>query len=199
VLAERALTAVMRPLSRRYTAHSPVAEGAAFPPPTPGKTYLLYAHVPFCERLCTYCSFNRFLYNEDIARAYFRDLREEMRMAAALGYKFGALYVGGGTPTILVDELCATIDLARELFRIHEVSAETSPNQIGPELAAQLEGRVDRMSVGVQSFDDSLLRQMDRYDKYGSGAEVLKAISGARDLFHSLRSEERRVGKECTG
>jgi len=185
MLAERCLTAVMRPLSRFYTAHGPVDQ-ASLPAPTPGKTYLLYAHVPFCERLCTYCSFNRFLFNEDIAARYFADLREEMRIAAGLGYHFGSLYVGGGTPTILIDELCETIDLARELFHIREVSAETSPNQIGPELAGRLEGRVDRMSVGVQSFDDTLLRQMDRYDKYGSGKELFEIISGCRDLFHSL-------------
>jgi coproporphyrinogen III oxidase-like Fe-S oxidoreductase len=185
MLAERALTAVMRPLSRWYTSHGPV-DDARIPAPVPGQTYLLYAHVPFCERLCTYCSFNRFLFNEDIAVRYFADLREEMRIAASLGYHFGSLYVGGGTPTILVDELCRTIDLARELFHIREVSAETSPNQIGPELAEQLEGRVDRMSVGVQSFDDKLLRQMDRYDKYGSGRDLFRTISESRDLFHSL-------------
>jgi len=185
LFAERALTAVMRPLSRRYTAHGPV-DDAQLPAPAPGKTYLLYAHVPFCERLCTYCSFNRFLFNEDIASRYFADLREEMRVAAGLGYHFGSLYVGGGTPTILIDELCATIDLARELFHIREVSAETSPNQIGPELAARLEGRVDRMSVGVQSFDDTLLRQMDRQEKYGSGRELFEIIANSRGLFHSL-------------
>jgi coproporphyrinogen III oxidase-like Fe-S oxidoreductase len=185
MFAERALTTVMRRLSRRYTAHEPV-DHAVLPPPTPGKTYLLYAHVPFCERLCTYCSFNRFLFNEGVAQRYFSDLREEMRVAAGLGYRFGALYVGGGTPTILVDELCRTIDLARELFRIREVSAETSPNQLGHELADALEGRVDRMSVGVQSFDDTLLHQMDRYDKYGSGAQLFETISAARGTYHSL-------------
>jgi len=185
MFAERALTAVMRPLSRRYTAHSPLGR-VGHPCPVPGKTYLLYAHVPFCERLCNYCSFNRFLFQEDIARDYFVNLRDEMRIAASLGYRFGALYVGGGTPTILVEELCRTIDLARELFRIREVSAETSPCQLGPELARRLEGRVDRMSVGVQSFDDTLLRQMDRYEKYGSGGDLFGTISAARDLFHSL-------------
>ena len=185
MLAERALTAVMRPLSRWYTSHGPV-DDARVPAPAAGKTYLLYAHVPFCERLCTYCSFNRFLHNEEIATRYFADLREEMRIAAGLGYHFGSLYVGGGTPTILVNELCRTIDLARELFHIREVSAETSPNQIGAELADRLEGRVDRMSVGVQSFDDKLLRQMDRYEKYGSGRELFEIISKSAGLFHSL-------------
>jgi coproporphyrinogen III oxidase-like Fe-S oxidoreductase len=175
----------MRPLSRHYTAHEAV-HNATLPAPMPGKTYLLYAHVPFCERLCTYCSFNRFLFNEEIATRYFADLREEMRIAAGMGYHFGSLYVGGGTPTILIDELCQTIDLARELFHIREVSAETSPNQIGPELAARLEGRVDRMSVGVQSFDYKLLHQMDRHEKYGSGRDLFDIISNSRGLFHSL-------------
>jgi menaquinone C8-methyltransferase len=185
LFAERVLTTVMRPLSRHYTAHGPV-DDAQLPAPVSGRTYLLYAHVPFCERLCTYCSFNRFLFNEDVASRYFGDLREEMRVAAGLGYHFGSLYVGGGTPTILVDELCQTIDLARELFHIREVSAETSPNQIGPELADRLEGRVDRMSVGVQSFSDVLLHQMDRHEKYGSGRELFEIISNSRGLFHSL-------------
>ena len=76
-------------------------------------------------------------------------------MVADLGYDFGSLYVGGGTPTILLDELCQTIDLARELFSIREVSSETSPNHLGPEWPSALDGRIQRMSVGVQSFDDA--------------------------------------------
>jgi hypothetical protein len=68
--------------------------------------------------LCPYCSFNRFPYREDAAHAYFRALREEMRMVADRGYRFSAMYVGGGTPTVRVDELVATIDLARQLFGV---------------------------------------------------------------------------------
>lgn len=157
------------------------------PAPQQGHGYVLYAHVPFCERLCTYCSFNRFLYKESWARSYFADLREEMRMTARLGYDFASLYVGGGTPTILLDELCETIDLARELFpSIREVSAETSPNHLSPELVAQLSERVQRLSVGVQSFDDRLLRQMDRYGKYGCGEEVFDRVAGVAGAFDSF-------------
>jgi coproporphyrinogen III oxidase-like Fe-S oxidoreductase len=185
MLAERALTAVMRRLSRRYTAHAPTAMDM-LPAPMPGKRYVLYTHVPFCERLCTYCSFNRFLFREDLARRYFASMREEMRMVAALGYDFGSLYVGGGTPTILLDELNQTIDLANELFDIGEVSAETSPNHLTPEVVETLGGRVQRMSVGVQSFDDRLLRVMDRYEKYGNGQSLFEAIASARGWFPSL-------------
>lgn len=69
-------------------------------------------HVPFCERLCPYCSFNRFPYREQRARDYFQALRQEMRMLADQGYDFESVYVGGGTPTVDIDELCETIDLA---------------------------------------------------------------------------------------
>jgi coproporphyrinogen III oxidase-like Fe-S oxidoreductase len=185
MLAERALTAVMRRLSRRYIAHGPT-ELEMLPDPKPGKRYVLYAHVPFCERLCTYCSFNRFLFREDLARRYFSGLREEMRMVADLGYDFASLYVGGGTPTILLDELNTTIDLAHELFDIGEVSSETSPNHLTPEVVETLGGRVQRMSVGVQSFDDRLLRVMDRYEKYGNGQSLFESIAGARGWFPSL-------------
>jgi coproporphyrinogen III oxidase-like Fe-S oxidoreductase len=148
---------------------------------------VLYAHVPFCERLCTYCSFNRFLYKEDRARAYFADLRNEMRMAADLGYDFDSLYIGGGTPTILLDELATTIDLAHELFpSLGEVSSETSPNHLTDELVSVLTGRVHRLSVGIQSFDDCLLRQMDRYGKYGSGDEVFERVAAVAGKFPSF-------------
>jgi len=186
VLAERCVSQVLGILNRGYLSTSPVSL-ERLPGPQEGHGYVLYAHVPFCERLCTYCSFNRFLYKESWARAYFADLREEMHMAARLGYDFASLYIGGGTPTILVDELCETIDLARELFpAIREVSAETSPNHLCPELVSELSHRVQRLSVGVQSFDDRLLMQMDRYGKYGSGEEVFERVASVAGDFHSF-------------
>ncbi len=185
MLAERLLSSAVETAQRRYfrSAPRPVDQ---LPAPESGVGYMLYAHVPFCQQLCPYCSFNRFPYAEDRARLYFRALRDQMRMVAELGYDFGALYIGGGTPTILVDELATTIDLARELFGIREVSTETNPNQLTPEILEPLRGHVQRMSVGVQSFDDGLLRQMDRYDKYGSGEETLRRIQAMGGFFDSL-------------
>ncbi len=185
MLAERLLSAAVATTQGSYFAKSP-RQVPSLPGPQPGKQYLLYAHVPFCERLCPYCSFNRFPFSEDPARVYFRSLRTQMRMVADLGYAFGSLYIGGGTPTILVDELCETIDLARELFGELEVSTETNPNHLIPEVLEPLKDRVQRMSVGVQSFDDDLLKQMDRYDKYGSGAEILERLQSLEGFFHSL-------------
>jgi coproporphyrinogen III oxidase-like Fe-S oxidoreductase len=185
MLAERLLSAAVATTQGSYFAKVPRSV-PSLPGPEAGKQYLLYAHVPFCERLCPYCSFNRFPFSEDPARAYFKSLRQQMRMVAELGYTFDSLYIGGGTPTILVDELCETIDLARELFGELEVSTETNPNHLIPEVLEPLKDRVQRMSVGVQSFDDDLLKQMDRYDKYGSGAEILERLQSLEGFFHSL-------------
>ncbi len=185
MLSERMISSALHVLNRYYLAESP-CELEHLPDPEPGHGYVLYAHVPFCERLCLYCSFNRFLYSEDRARAYFRSLREEMRIVAGLGYDFPSLYIGGGTPTILLDELCATIDLAKTLFSVQEVSCETSPNHLGPELIDALSERVQRLSVGVQSFEDTLLKQMDRLDKYGGGEELFEKVKSVEGAFHSL-------------
>ena len=67
-----------------------------------------------------------------------------------------------------------------------EVNSETNPNHLIPEYLDKLHGRIQRLSVGVQSFDDGLLRQMDRYQKYGSGEEIFERIGEAAPYFESL-------------
>ena len=188
MLAERLLTAVMRRTNDRYLTLSPAGIDK-LPEPVAGREYLLYVHVPFCERLCPYCSFNRFPFNAERSTRYFKNLREEMRMVHALGYDFGSMYVGGGTPTIDLPELIATIDLARELFSIKEVSSETNPNHLYPKWMDPLDGRVQRLSVGVQSLDDGLLKQMDRYDKYGSAEQILERLQAMEGRFHSMNAD----------
>ncbi|MCI8468387.1 MAG: radical SAM protein [Eggerthellaceae bacterium] len=188
MLSERMLTTVMRECTKSYLKLSPT-DDTMMPAPVPGQRYMLYMHVPFCERLCPYCSFNRFPFAEDRARPYFANMRKEMLMLKDLGYDFDSVYIGGGTPTILLDELCDTIDLARETFSVKEVSSETNPNHLIPSYLDKLQGRVQRLSVGVQSFDDGLLKQMDRYDKYGCGQEIMERIQDASPYFTSMNAD----------
>ncbi len=185
MLAERFLTNLLKPMIRRSLLSGPTDE-THLPGPTAGERYMLYLHVPFCERLCPYCSFNRYPFREDLARPYFKNLRAEMMMLKNLGYDFESLYFGGGTPTVLIDELCETIDLARDAFSVEEVGVETNPNHLVPEYLEKMTGRIQRLSVGVQSFDDGLLKQMDRYEKYGSGQEIFERIGEAVPYFDSL-------------
>lgn len=185
MLSERLLTRAVRICSARFMNIKP-CQVERIPGPKPGQPYMLYAHIPFCERLCPYCSFNRFPFSEKRAVPYFENLRRELMMVKELGYDFDSLYIGGGTPTIMLDELCDFIDTAKREFSIKEVSCETNPNHLIPEYLEKLQGRVDRMSVGVQSFDDGLLKQMDRYDKYGDGKSILEAVKVAAPYFKSL-------------
>ena len=188
MLAERLISFAVREASKNYLKINPTTDERV-PGPRPGQKYMLYMHVPFCQKLCPYCSFNRFPFTADRAIPYFEALRREMRMLAELGYDFDSVYIGGGTPTIMIDELCATIDQARELFSIREVSSETNPNHLVEPILEKLEGRVQRLSVGVQSFDDGLLKQMDRYDKYGSADQIIERIQLATPYFVSMNAD----------
>jgi len=136
--------------------------------PTP---LLLYIHIPFCMTLCPYCSFHKFRFDEPSAKRYFELLHQEMRMVHALGYRFDSIYFGGGTTTILPHELAKTIDLAKSLFDIREVSCESDPQHLNDLEDADLVGKIDRLSVGIQSFDDNTLKQIGRYKKFGSAKE----------------------------
>lgn len=188
MFSERLLTKAVESATDRYLQLEPTQE-PHMPAPVEGKKYMLYMHVPFCERLCPYCSFNRFPFSEERAKPYFKNMRKEMLMLKDLGYDFESVYIGGGTPTIMLDELCKTIDLARDTFNIKEVSSETNPNHLIPSYLEKLKGRVQRLSVGVQSFDDGLLKQMDRYDKYGSGDEIFERIGEASPYFVSMNAD----------
>jgi coproporphyrinogen III oxidase-like Fe-S oxidoreductase len=163
--------------------------GASLPQKQANHNRLLYVHIPFCESLCPYCSFHRVVQDEDLCRQYHDALRTEIRFYRDAGYDFAGLYVGGGTPTILMDELEQTLAVATDCFNIREISVETNPNHLTPQNVAVLKGRgVNRLSVGVQSFDDGLLKAMGRYEKYGSGSSIagrLREMSGQFDTLNA--------------
>jgi coproporphyrinogen III oxidase-like Fe-S oxidoreductase len=167
-------------------------EGAAPHIPTTNiqKPRLLYIHVPFCEKLCPYCSFNRIVFDEPLCRDYFRALRKEILLYKERGFDFRGIYVGGGTPTVLIDELEETLALARNCFQIVEISVETNPNHLTEaNLTALKRAGVNRFSVGVQSFDNRLLKDMDRYEKYGGGEEIRDRLKEVLGRFDTLNAD----------
>ncbi|MBI2497064.1 MAG: coproporphyrinogen III oxidase family protein [Opitutae bacterium] len=167
------------------------ADGRVPPVPREGGCYL-YVHIPFCEVLCPFCSFHRVQHCHEQAQRYFVALRAEYFVALRAeiwqyhlaGVRFEGAYFGGGTPTTEPDELIATIGLVRRLFDVREISVETNPKDLGPPLLERLRAAgVTRLSVGVQSFDNDLLREMERHDKYGSGEETAARIRAAAGIF----------------
>lgn len=141
------------------------------------KQYMLYAHIPFCHVFCPYCSFHKYKFEPDLCKKYFENLRKEMRQIKDLGYDFYQMYVGGGTTLIDEYELLKTLELAKKLFSIKEISCESDPNHISN--LKIFKGLINRISVGVQSFDNEILKKIGRYEKFGEQKKLIEKISKA--------------------
>ena len=178
---------VLRRANRRVLSFSEADAAPALPPPDPGQRYLLYLHVPYCRVLCPFCSFHRVRFSRDRTAPYFDSLRREIHLVSDAGYVFDELYVGGGTPTVMPEALLRTLDLVRSLHPVRAVSVETNPDDIDSDNIGRLrDAGVNRVSVGVQSFDDRLLAEMQRLEPYGSGAEIALRLEKARGRVDTL-------------
>ncbi|MCX6001811.1 MAG: radical SAM protein [Chloroflexi bacterium] len=101
-------------------------------------------------------------------------------------FKFNDFYFGGGTPTVLMDELSSFIAYLGSKFEVKRISLETTPRELTPETIAQLqESGVNRLSVGVQSFDNTLLKAMGRTLFKGEDSiEKLRLAQGKFDTIN---------------
>lgn len=130
----------------------------------------IYIHIPFCVRKCNYCDFISYPeQSPEVMAVYCRLLEEEMKLAAGTWQPGPAatVFLGGGTPTILPADLLERILVAVEGYFNRqpeaEVSVEANPGTITLEKLRVLRSAgVNRLSLGVQSFDDRLLKAMGR-------------------------------------
>ncbi|MFH0821809.1 MAG: coproporphyrinogen III oxidase family protein [Pseudomonadota bacterium] len=186
MVVEKVMTAYLRRVYSRILSLDSF-DDLTPPRPEEGAKYLLYVHIPFCEELCPYCSFNRFPFERELALQYLKGVEKEVSLYADLGFDFASLYVGGGTPTVLPAEMAELLHTLRSRFRIGQISLETNPNHLTDDIVATLkDAGVNRLSVGVQSFDDSLLQQMERLHKYGSGEEIRERLLKYAGTFDTL-------------
>ena len=187
MIGDRLIGNHMRRVARRHLSFQPVATTSGLPRADTDRRYLLYLHVPFCVVLCPFCSFHRVRFRQDRALSYFDALEREIEIAANAGFTYSEVYFGGGTPTVLPDKLARIVRRLREEYGADRVSAETNPNDLGMEsLEALADAGINRLSVGVQSFDDDLLRQMERFEKYGSGEQIRAHLRRAHGIFDTL-------------
>jgi coproporphyrinogen III oxidase-like Fe-S oxidoreductase len=100
------------------------------------------------------------------------------------------VYIGGGTPTILMDELLRTLSVIQEMFSPGEISVETNPDRLSSESLFSLASMgVKRVSVGIQTFDDDLLRAIGRYDKYGSAEQLKTRLIEGQGIVDTLNAD----------
>jgi oxygen-independent coproporphyrinogen-3 oxidase len=141
----------------------------------------LYIHIPFCSAICNYCNFNRGLYDEALKTRYVAALLQEIRGAGA-GAPADTIFFGGGTPSLIEpSEIGSIITACRESFALAagaEITLEANPESVSEaRLAGYRAAGVNRVSFGVQSFDDAELRRLSRLHT-ASRAEL--AVTEAR-------------------
>ena len=151
-----------------------------------GRPLSLYIHIPFCNTLCFYCACNKVI-TKDRSKSedYVRYLIKEMGMQAKLlgaGQVVEQLHFGGGTPTFLSDEEIRRLMAAiRENFKLvedGEYSIEIDPRKVSDETIALLgSAGFNRISIGVQDFDDEVQRAVNRIQ---SEEETMRVITAAR-------------------
>ena len=140
----------------------------------------LYIHIPFCLSMCPYCPYNRVRYEPALAERYCDALLLEIaRYGDWLGRRrFESLYIGGGTPTLIVDRLLELLAAVRSRFVLQgPVAIETSPSDVDDEKLAVLKDcGVDYVSLGVQSFDDVNLRLIGRNYRAEQAVRAVDAV-----------------------
>jgi oxygen-independent coproporphyrinogen-3 oxidase len=141
----------------------------------------LYLHVPFCQAICSYCNFNRGLFDAALKGRYVEALDTEIRLAGD-GRQADTIFFGGGTPSLLDPaEVARLVDACRHAYTVApdaEITLETNPETSTPaRIAGFLEAGVNRISFGAQSFDARQLQQLGRIH---SVERIGEAVAEAR-------------------
>ncbi len=141
----------------------------------------LYVHVPFCASKCPYCDFHSET-NLDTLQDYLNCIAAEAKLYEGRFAPFGTLYMGGGTPSLLgpgdFEHLTEALFDAFRFEEGFEFTVEANPDDLAPEiLALYRTAGVNRLSIGVQSFDDGELRLLGRRH---DAARAASSIESAR-------------------
>jgi oxygen-independent coproporphyrinogen-3 oxidase len=143
----------------------------------------LYIHIPFCLRKCAYCGFYS-ITDRSLIPAFRSALRREMAFYRGWTVSFDTLYIGGGTPSILpegaLEGLIADIRTAFTIATDTEITVEANPADITESLLASLRrSGVNRLNIGIQSFNDGILAFLGRRHNQKQAEEAIAAARRA--------------------
>ncbi len=144
----------------------------------------IYIHIPFCKRKCIYCDFYSLACSSQVMDYYVAAVLKEARLRSGeLKNAVNTLYVGGGTPSLLsTDHLRTLIDGLSNVFdlsKLQEFTIEVNPDDVTSEMMTAYQSLgVNRVSMGVQSFDDKDLHFINRRH---SSQQALEAVENIRN------------------
>ena len=148
---------------------------------------MVYIHIPFCIKKCLYCDFYS-ITDKSLITAYTDALIDEIK--SHKGEKTETVYIGGGTPTSIGDELLRVVDAVRETFVLsenYEFTVEANPGATDEKLFKSLfEKGVNRISLGVQSFNNEELKALGRIHAAEDALSAIEMIKNAGFINFSI-------------
>lgn len=165
----------------------------------------VYIHIPFCKSICTYCDFCKVLYNEKWVSLYLEKLEEEIK-DRYLDDEIKTIYIGGGTPSALTINQIEKLLNITNLFKknnLEEFTFECNIEDISEELLDLLKKyNVNRLSIGIESFDENNLLLMKRNTSYEDTYNKMKLMRAKGfnninlDLIYALPNENLKILKK---
>lgn len=158
----------------------------------------VYIHIPFCDNICSYCAFTKFLYNKKMISDYIKSLEKEIKNNYK-GELIKTLYIGGGTPSSLDIEELNKLFLIIKQFNLSddvELTIEVNPENITKEkLLLFKKNKVNRISIGVESTQQKFLKYLNRqydFDLVKDKIKLIKEIGINNinvDLMYAIQNE----------
>ena len=145
------------------------------------KAKALYIHIPFCQHICDYCDFPKLQYFTIFAKPYLKKLKEELD-SYQIKHQLDTIYVGGGTPTSLDDVLfLELLEIIKQYTKgIKEYIFECNPESLSLSKLNMMERYgVNRLSIGVESTNDDILRSINRHHTF---LDVQTAVKTAKSV-----------------
>lgn len=144
-------------------------------------TKSLYLHIPFCNKICSFCDFNRFVTNNKVKDDYVKKLIELVKKQS-INNQYNTIYIGGGTPNCLDNKTLSYLlaSLVPFLDKDYEFTIELNPELVNQEQVEILDKNgINRVSLGVQTLNDELLKSI------GSSHSKAKVINAIK-LLHGV-------------
>ncbi len=142
----------------------------------------LYIHIPFCRAKCYYCDFISYSNKQNLIESYIKALIKEIEHINLNQYDIKTIYIGGGTPSILESKKITQILEKITPFALPdcEITIEVNPGTVDKEKLEQYKkAGINRLSIGLQSTDNTLLSEIGRIHKY---EDFLKVYNQAREI-----------------
>ena len=141
----------------------------------------LYIHIPFCDRICNYCDFTAFQGANSKIKEYVEALKKEIELKGNKNFLIDSIFIGGGTPSFIDGKyIFEILEKVKENFTVLdniEISIETNPKTFDEKkLEYYKSTKINRVSIGVQSFNDKILKELGRNHNSKEALESIELV-----------------------